>query len=305
MGDARSRSLTEPDGVTRRPATRAGCEPGHVLSTGVSGSDRWISAGLLALIVVALAIRVPLLVNAKPNDDELEHLHAAWAVAQGQVPHRDFFQNHPPLLYYLMAPIAAVMGEDLRIIYVGRAVMLAGLLLILLQLYWIARDCFDAQTGLLAILLLSFVLLWLRPSYEFRPDILQTLLGLEGLRRFMKAWKQDSRLELFLSGTILGVGFWVLSKILFPFAGLSLVFVVSTVLRRSAAALRHNLAGLLLFLGAFAVPVLVGGFLLWTAGALPGFLRWGIINTFRYPVTFSAFKQLQPLVHAVFLALTL
>lgn len=260
---------------------------------------------LLTLIVLALMIRVPLLVNAKPNDDELEHLHAAWAVAQGQVPHRDFFQNHPALFYYLMAPVAALMGEDLRIIYVGRAFMLICLLLILLQLYWIARECFDALTGLLAVLLLSYLLLWLRPSYEFRPDILQSLLIIASLWKFMLAWKLDSRLELLVSGALLGIGFWVLSKTLFPFAGLSLVFVASIVLRRSPAAIRHNLTGLFLFLGAFAVPVMLGGFLLWMVGGLPGFLRWGVIHTFRYPVRFSAFNELRPLIHAVFFALAI
>lgn len=97
--------------------------------------ERWISRAALALILLALAMRLPLLVNWRLVDDEVEHLHAAWAIAQGQVPYRDFFQNHTPLLYYLLAPVFALMGEDLRIVYVGRALMLLCILLILLQLY--------------------------------------------------------------------------------------------------------------------------------------------------------------------------
>ena len=268
-------------------------------------ADRWISGAALALIFLALAIRVPLLVNWRLVDDEVEHLHAAWAVAQGQVPYRDFFQNHTPLLYYLMAPVFALMGEDLRIIYVGRAVMLLCILLILLQLYRIARGCFDALTGLLAVLLLSYLLLWWPSAYIFRPDIFQTLVVLVGLWRFMRAWERPSRRELVVSGALLGGGFWVLTKSLFPLVSLTLVFVLSISFRRSGAAVKENLIGLLLFLGAFAVPVALGGLLLWLADALPEFLQWGVIHAFRYPVRFSAFRQLRPQVHFVAFALAL
>ena len=37
--------------------------------------------------------------------DELEHLHAGWEVGQGRVPYRDFFEHHPPIFYYLLAPL--------------------------------------------------------------------------------------------------------------------------------------------------------------------------------------------------------
>ncbi len=270
-----------------------------------TAGERWLSWALLALILLALAIRVPLLFNAPLYQDETEHLHAAWAVAHGQVPYRDFWQLHPPLLYYLFAPVFALMGEDLRIIYVARGLMLLCILLILLELYRIARMCFDALTGLLAVLLLSYLLLWWGHVYEFRPDIPETLLVLMSLRWFLRAWERDRLSDFIFSGVLLGVGYWVLAKALFPLVGLTLVFVRSIALRRSAAALRHNLTGLCLFLAGFAVPVVFGGLLLGMAGALPSFLRWGVIRTLRYPVRFSAFDQLRPETHYVFFALAL
>ncbi|MBI3781655.1 MAG: glycosyltransferase family 39 protein [candidate division NC10 bacterium] len=260
----------------------------------------WASLGL---IVFALVMRLPLLFYAPYEPDEFEHLHAAWAVAHGQVPFRDFWQLHPPLLYYLMAPVFTMLGEDLRIIYVARGFVFLCILLILLQLYRIARECFDSLTGLLAVLLLSYVLLHFQASYFFRPDTLEALVVIVGLWRFMRAWRSHRRIEFVASGAILGVGFWVLSKALFPLAGLSLVFVLSSVLRRPAGALRSNFVGMLFFLGAFAIPVVLGGFLLWAAGALPNFLRWGVIHTFRYPVHFSAIRALLPEVNLTFLAL--
>ena len=265
----------------------AGPDLAPVLPAPTSSAERWLSGAVLTLILFALAIRVPLVVNAPLFQDETEHFHAAWAIAHGQVPYRDFFQNHTPLLYYLTAPLFTLMGEDLRIIYVARGLMLLCLLLILLECYRIARTCFDALTGLLAVLLLSYFLLWWRTAYDFRPDIPQTLLVLVSLRRFMQAWELRSPGDFLAAGALLGVAFWLLIKTLFPLTGLTLVFGLSLGLRRSAAALRETLTGLLFFLTGFAVLVVLGGVLLWLAGAWPGFFQWTIVSSFHWPVRFS------------------
>ncbi len=308
MGSPTRKLLTEGDSIwegQHPPLPAAGEHPSTHTLAAVATAERWLSWALPALIVLALALRVPLLVHAPLGDDEGEHLHAAWAITQGQVPYRDFWQSHPPLFYYLMAPVFTLMGEDLRIIYVGRGLMLLCFLLILLQLYRIARQCFDPLTGLLAVLLLSYLLLWWRPAYEFRPDIPQTLLILMSLWHFMRAWERHSRGGFLIAGALLGVAFWLLTKTLFPLVGLTLVFALSAGLRRSAAALREALVGLLLFLGAFAAAILVGGLLLWTAGALPKFLQWAVINSFRNPNRFSALPHVRLETHGAFFALAL
>jgi hypothetical protein len=284
------------DGKLWRPLPTAGHDP---VAVPPAAAERWLSWAVLALTPLALAIRVPLIVNAPLFHDETEHLHAVWAVAHGQVPYRDFFQNHPPLFYYLIAPLFALMGEDLRIIYVARGLMLLCILYILFQIYRIARTCFDRLTGLLTVLILSYMLLWWRQAYDFRPDIPQTLVVLMGLWRFMRAWERRSRLDFLAAGALLGIAFWLLIKTLFPLAGLTLVFALSAGLRRSAAALRETLTGLLLFLGAFAAVVGLGGVLLWLAGAWPGFLQWTIVSSFRWPERFSPFVLVDQRPHFV------
>src|SRR5213592_2160850 len=37
--------------------------------------------------------------------DELQLLHGAWRIARGDIPYRDFFEHHPPLLHLLLAPV--------------------------------------------------------------------------------------------------------------------------------------------------------------------------------------------------------
>jgi len=298
------RSLTKECGA-RRSRPGGGPDAAPILPAIRGSSERWLVVGVVILILLALAIRVPLLVNIKLEPDETEHLYPAWAIAHGQVPYKDFWQLHPPLFYYLMAPLFTLMGDDLRIIYVARGLMLLCLLLILLECYRIAKECFDPLTGLLAVLLLSYLLLWWRPAYEVRPDIPQTLLVLVSLRWFMRAWARRRRIDFLLSGALLGVAFWLLLKTLFPFFGLTLVFGLSSMLRRSATAIRENLTGLLLFLGAFAVLVVVGGLLLWVAGMWPGFVQWVVIGGLRWPDRFSPFILMRPRVRFGFWALAL
>ncbi len=54
---------------------------------------------LLAIVLVvgaAMLVEVPW---RGIDPDELEHVHAACAVAWGQLPYRDFFEHHTPALY--------------------------------------------------------------------------------------------------------------------------------------------------------------------------------------------------------------
>lgn len=43
----------------------------------------------------------------KANGDNIEHLNAAWMIWQGNIPYKDFFQHHNPLLWYITAPFVA------------------------------------------------------------------------------------------------------------------------------------------------------------------------------------------------------
>ena len=57
--------------------------------------------------------------------DDLEHLHAAFFVANGDVPYRDFFEHHHPLLWYLLAPVVKILPHHtLFAVYTGRLLSL-------------------------------------------------------------------------------------------------------------------------------------------------------------------------------------
>ena len=49
-------------------------------------------------LLVGIYVSFWLLFNHQPKTgDDVEHLHSAWLVFQGQVPYKDFFQHHNPL----------------------------------------------------------------------------------------------------------------------------------------------------------------------------------------------------------------
>src|SRR5262249_17869013 len=65
---------------------------------------------VLVLILIAgppacTGLRTRYLLRSPLAVDELEHVHAAWLVSKGQTPYVDFFEHHPPLFYFTLAPV--------------------------------------------------------------------------------------------------------------------------------------------------------------------------------------------------------
>ena len=59
----------------------------------------------------------------------------AIVVWQGQVPYRDFFQHHNPLLWYLFAPVTQLFYRDTAIVYAARVAAILGWGAVLYKLY--------------------------------------------------------------------------------------------------------------------------------------------------------------------------
>src|SRR4051812_10153867 len=107
------------------PASRAGSTMTRVSTTAAARVIR-----LAVLVTAALLLaRVWFLAHRALDLDEYEHAHAAWSVARGLVPYRDFFEHHPPAFYVLFAPVfaAATTTTDpaaaVRALMVARAAM--------------------------------------------------------------------------------------------------------------------------------------------------------------------------------------
>jgi 4-amino-4-deoxy-L-arabinose transferase-like glycosyltransferase len=120
-----SRSLTLPGlGATLElPVSRALLTEAAVL------------VGLLALIFATYSYRLASVVV--PNMDEGTYLYASKLIAQGEVPYRDFYLAHPPLLMYFFAAPFKLFGAD---VMEARYIYMAVVLLSAVPLYLMVRN---------------------------------------------------------------------------------------------------------------------------------------------------------------------
>jgi hypothetical protein len=86
----------------------------------------------VALILVLMGLRIPLIETRGFNPDELEHMHFTWRISRGEVPYRDYFEHHTPALHYALQPIFAGLDvarsshDAVRVLFRGRSVMWAS-----------------------------------------------------------------------------------------------------------------------------------------------------------------------------------
>ena len=146
------------------------------------------------------------------DHDEVEHLHAAWLVAQGKIPFVDFFEHHQPILWYLLAPLTGIF-EPAQAVIAGRLIMLlfvAGTLILVL-------DMARRLTGRLDLALLSVMLLqgsygFAGVSLEIRPDVAQTFFMCLALDFFIIWTTSHAFGHALLWGSALGCAIAILHK---------------------------------------------------------------------------------------------
>lgn len=81
-------------------------------------------APIIILILVAFLIRIPILKIRYFDPDEFQHLHGARQIYYGDIPYRDYFDHHTPLLHFILTFLYPVFGEEIRILFVARYIML-------------------------------------------------------------------------------------------------------------------------------------------------------------------------------------
>ena len=125
----------------------------------------WLYMGIIFLISAYIYCFV-----LKANGDNVEHLHTSWLVWMGEMPYRDFFQHHNPLMWYLSAPLVAYLIDNFIVYSVFNII---GLITLYIIAYYQAKILFldtqnkTASLFLAAILVSAYSLLW---STDYRPD---------------------------------------------------------------------------------------------------------------------------------------
>jgi 4-amino-4-deoxy-L-arabinose transferase-like glycosyltransferase len=234
---------------------------------------RALARGFYALVALFIAgvqlARIDHLLHRWWCADELEHLHAAWCITQGQVPYRDFFEHHTPALYYLLAPPLALFHPEqsaaraLAAIVAARFVMwlLCGLLLFLI--YRLARQTHSRLAGAVAPLFALSSMMFLDRTLEIRPDLISVPAMLAALLLAVAAFRQShSGLRtrhsgLAASGALWALAFLATPKIVYALLGFcpAVLILLADPRRRDSPRRRLTMAAALA--AGFFVPLLV------------------------------------------------
>ncbi|MFH1811577.1 MAG: hypothetical protein ABIJ09_22750 [Pseudomonadota bacterium] len=181
----------------------------------MSSPTRWTATrGVQIAAVLLLALYLGQagigLFHRELNSDELEHLHVAWSIAQGEVMYRDFFEHHGPLYGHLLAPLAQALPEARTLILSVRALSLVLLLLSLGLVYRLGVGMSGLEgpwaraSAWLAVALLlqeSFVA---RMAMEARPDVIMWPLALSSVLLLIRAADRQRWPLMLAAGALMG-----------------------------------------------------------------------------------------------------
>ncbi|MCX5785794.1 MAG: hypothetical protein NTX59_08890 [Elusimicrobia bacterium] len=190
-----------------------------------NSTERRIAAGLLLFGAAYLLLRLFLIRYRSFDTDELEHLHAAWLVAHGQVPFRDFFEIHGPLFPFLLAPLTAFIHDPIRAIWAARLLMLALTAATIRVLWSMTAPGRGLLTRALPILLLCSFTTFANKSLEVRPDV--PAMALLSLTLLLASGDTSSLRLRLAAGFSLGLAFFFTPKIAYPAAGLVIGWFIS------------------------------------------------------------------------------
>jgi len=169
---------------------------------------------LFSVLLIILIIFIFTCSFSKKFDcDEFEAIHSTWKVASGEIIYIDFFQNHNPFFYYLLAPVVLASGAKIATLYTARFVLALMFLMILLFIYKIGVTSFDEVTGKTALILAVPSLLFLR-GVEIRPDIAMLLFELAGFYCLLVFFINKKVIYIIISGALFSFAFLFLQKAL-------------------------------------------------------------------------------------------
>ncbi len=220
-------------------------------------------------------------IYSRPLDmDEAQHLHTAWRIASGEVPYRDFWDNHVPLFQILLSPLVGWMPERADVYIAGRWFSLILTLALLLAFYRVVAER-GRDVAMLAVCLLAYNDIFIRKTTEIRPDTLAILLFILSLTQLAAAVPSSSRKKYLAAGFLAGGSLLASLKAVYGVGVLAAAIpFVSGFFDFSWKDRARNWTTFAL--GA-VVPLIAAGAYLLSQGALGEFVGQVVVENFIFP----------------------
>lgn len=220
---------------------------------------------LLAVLLSFLVLMISL--NRYFDHDEFEHIHSAWYVTNNQIPYLDFFEQHHPLLWYLLAPFLSFLGNSTPTVTVLRILMFIFLLGMAFFTCRIAEQITRSrETGLISAILLLSSTMFVKVGIEVRPDVPEVFFGLISILSLFRYFQSARDRDIIISGLAASIAFLFLQKITILLFCYAAVFIYKIVRKH------FSLKPVLLFSAGFSLPVILflGGLII--SGSLKEYL---------------------------------
>ena len=235
------------------------------------------SHALAALLVAYACVRVYLLRSTPVNSDEPQHLHIIWGWSQGLVPYRDVFDNHTPLFHMLYAPLLRLLGETPDVLLWMRLAIVPVAVAAIALTGLIARQLWNRQVALWAILFACTYPPYLLVSGQFRTDGLWAMAWIATIAT--AACGRWTLLRALGVGVLIGATFAVSMKTTLLLSGLVLAwgfvqFALPARVRPSTLACVKSTGAILS--GVIVIPALVVGVVAAKGGLAA--MRYGVIE---------------------------
>ncbi len=160
-------------------------------------------------------------------------MHAARSVVHGMVPYRDFFEHHTPFLYYLLAPVYAIVGDSISMLFYSRGIMLLFTCGIVYLVYKLGKMVYGADTGWIGALFVAYNLMFMDKTIETRPDLPGMVFWLLTLIFLIQGMRHKQRRYYLLTGGSIALAILCTPKMLFGGIGLFLAAMWLLIDRRT------------------------------------------------------------------------
>ena len=186
-------------------------------------AHRLAAALLIAATLVILAFQLSLVRTRTFDPDEFQHAHSAFLISKGQVPYRDYFEHHPPLLHFLMAPVVRSLHPErdgqsaMDTLFILRVLNWAVAMLGAVAHYLLARRLLGPLGGAAASLLLWSTLIVFEKALEIRPDT--AAFALLQVALLLLSGREATTSRTALAFSLLGAGVLFTQKLAFPILG--------------------------------------------------------------------------------------